>query len=825
MDKQLSAWRLIDVDPGSGVIEDLSLGRGDGWIAVTAPGDTYLALVEANRLEHPFVGRNERGAAWVRDREWWWHTRFTVDGEGSAELVFDGLDTFADIHVGGAMAATSDNMFRQVRLDVSHLAGEGEQDLAIRFHPVGAKVDPAAAPNWNNFKIFTSEGRTLVRKAQYGWGWDWGPNLPTVGVWRPARLEQRAVGVTVVDIDFATLELTEDSAVVRVAVETTGPAPLEVELLDPDGLSVARAAASGSEALTFTVQHPRLWWTAALGDQPLYTLVVRVAGGVEHRRRVGIRTIALDQSADPDEPGTTFFRFVLNGVSIFAKGACWIPASAFLGAVPPDTYATYVARAAAANMNMLRIWGGGVYEDDAFYDACDAVGVLVWQDFMFACAPYPEDGPFIANVVAEVREQVRRLRSRPCLALWCGNNEIEAMQDFDNRMSGMSNGLVGRSIFETHIPAVLQELDPQTPYWSSSPRGGPSPNSMRAGDVHDWTVWHGMAPFPDADPAGPMVQTGPEAIAYTRYAEDVSRFVSEFGIHGAPDLPYLRQWLAPEDLSLGSGGFKARTKDPADRSGDMASLVTGRPRTIEEFVEFTQRVQVEGLTFGIEHFRRRKPHCSGTLLWQFNDAWPGISWSLIDHGGGLKPGYHAIRRVYAPVIASFRRDDDGSVELWVSNDTLSPVRGQAILALSRLDGEGDDWRIETPVDVGPNESARVWRQAVAANPDRVLTVTSASGAFASNRLLFAPVKDLTLPSDPGLEWSVQGDRLTVAARGLALAVRLDADDVEFSDDAFDLSPGETGTIVASRTLSAGEVRVSSWSERRARRDAQPEAAA
>lgn len=816
MTKLLSDWRIIDVDPDNLRQADLVSGRGDGWIAVKAPGDTYLALVAAGRIKHPFRGRGAAAARWVRHRQWWWHTRFdgvvAADGE-RVELVFDGLDTFAEIYVDGALIGSSDNMFRQLGLDITAVAGSGEHDLAVCFQPTAAIVGDRDLPTWKNFSIFNQERRALIRKAQFGWGWDFGPDLPTVGIWKPVRIERRRQAA-VTGLNFKTLSITCDVAAVRVDVELSASSQVAIELLDPDGAVVASGTRQGSGALILDVAQPRLWWTADLGGQPLYTLVARTDGTPGLSRRVGIRTVAIDESPDPDERGATFFRFVLNGVPIFARGACWIPASSFVGAIADETCRDRVALAARANMNMIRVWGGGIYESDAFYDACDASGLLVWQDFMFACAAYPEDDAFVANVRAEVAGQVRRLRSHPCLAVWCGNNENELLNHFDNYLRQASEPLPGGSLFKQHIPEVLGELDPITPYRPGSPWGGPAPNSMRAGDVHDWTVWHGAAPIVESHPIGPLISKSAEGIAYTRYAEDMARFVSEFGLHGSPELATLRRWLAPEDLELGSEGFRDRTKDTDDKAGMMASLLTGRPAGIGEYVDFTMLVQAEGLKFGIEHFRRRKPHCSGALIWQYHDCWPCVSWSLIDYDGIPKAGYFAAKRGYAPVLASFRRVEGDAVELWITNDTLAPVADVASVTLARLNG-GEDWCINVPFEIDANNSAMVWQGQISAANDRVLSVRTPSAILSANRLLLVPIKDLALAADAGLQWTVEGTRLTVSARRYALSVRVTSSDplLRVDDNYFDLTAGESRTISASHAIDPSTIAVSSWADR------------
>jgi beta-mannosidase len=315
-------------------------------------------------------------------------------------------------------------------------------------------------------------------------------------------------------------------------------------------------------------------------------------------------------------------------------------------------------------MNMMRVWGGGIYEHDGFYDLCNCLGLLVWQDFMFACAPYPEDEPaFVDNVRAEIHDQVVRLRNHPSLALWCGNNECQLLHSFVSRATHDDGAVLGSLYYDRLMPEALAALDPATPYWPGSPAGGPSANSMRAGDVHDWTVWHGIPPVPDQDFVG-EIDRSPAGIAYTRYAENTGRFISEFGIHSAPPMATLRRRMDPQDLSLESPGFLERIKDePKDKINGMLLSNTGLPETLEQYVDFTMLTQAEGLKFGIEHFRRRKPHCSGTLIWQYNDCWPCVSWSLVDYDGAGKASLYATTRAYAPVLASFKPQSAAGTKL------------------------------------------------------------------------------------------------------------------------------------------------------------------
>ena len=830
-------WRLKDFDAGAGLAAGAAADAADlaDWVPVQAPGDTYLALQAAGRIADPFDGENERACAWVKDREWWWRTTFIAAPPGPGErlrLTFLGLDTFAAVWLNGIVLGRSDNMFRPATFDIGAAVRPGENTLALCFSPTASVVEGRDMPTWSIISDpIKKTKRNFIRKAQFGWGWDWGPTLPTVGIWRPVELTlQRQATLTVVDFTTLAISPARDAARVRIAVaaelfDGAQPAEAEVVLSDPAGRGVVcetlTLAGAGAGRLDVTLANPALWWTPELGAPALHRLEVslKVAGAVVDGRTldVGVRTVAIDTSADPEEPGTCFFRFVLNGAPIFARGACWIPASAYVAAVDAARYRGLLEAALDANMNMIRIWGGGVYEHDAFYAECDRLGLLVWQDFMFACAPYPEDDPaFVDNVRAEVAYQVARLRNHASIALWCGNNEGQAVQGFVNSMTKASDPLLGALYYDDIMPAIIAELDPTTPYWPGSPTGGPNANSMRMGDVHSWTVWHGLPPVPD-DRAVGRYDLSPAGVAYTRYAEEMGRFISEYGIQASPSLETLRRVLPADQLALGSKGLDHRIKDhPKNKIDAMMTSVTGLPRTLEDYVDFTQITQAEGLKFGIEHFRRRMPHCSGSLIWQFNDCWPGVSWSLIDYYGFGKAGYFYVRRAYAPVMASFKALEDGAVELWVTNDTAAPFADTLSLDLSTFAG-GAVWAEAVAVAVGAGESRPVWRGEagrIAAAADRVLRVRSPADRLFANRQFFAPIKDLDRSrTEPRMVVEPRGPHelavtVTAAAYAYFVNLQLPFEETRFSDNFFDLGAGEARTIAVRhpvRVLSPSDV--------------------
>ncbi|NGY05579.1 glycoside hydrolase family 2 protein [Solimonas terrae] len=810
----LGEWEILDLPPGAGVCAELA-GRPDGWIRCPAPGDTYLALHEAGRLAHPLADENEVDCAWVKDREWWWRTTFAAAPAAANERVlldFAGLDTYADIWLDGERLGSSDNMFVAARFDVGrHLRDGAQHVLLVRFTPPAVAAADKSMPSWPIADPIRESKRNFHRKAQFGWGWDWGPQLPTVGIWQAARLIRQRIAA-IDDVGFSTIAADADAAEVAVTVSldvfAAGAAAVTVHarLVAPDGNCVAEARLDdGDRHATLHVDRPQLWWTPELGASVLHRLEVTAWCGdalVDSSvLQVGIRRIELDTSPDPGEPGCDFFRFVLNGVPLFARGTNWIPASSFVGAVGAADYTARLQSVVDANMNMVRVWGGGVYEGDAFYETCDRLGLLVWQDFMFASAPYPDhDEDFVRKVREEVAHQVRRLRHHASLALWCGNNECQCAHELLDYMAGTTTPYAGESLFAEIIPSILQRLDPATPYWPSSPYGGPMLNSMRSGDVHNWTVWHGLPPIPDDTPVGEFKRS-PATVQYSRYAEDRARFVSEFGIQASPARSTLARWVAPERLSLDSPAFLNRIKDhPKDKINAMLLPMTGLPADLDQYVEFTQLVQAEGLKFGIEHYRRRKPHCSGTLIWQHNDCWPGVSWSLIDHDGVRKASWYYVARAYAPLMAAFRPLDGGEVELWVTNDTLGAVQVEATVSLLRLDGI-PLWRREIAATVAGNAAGMVWRidrATLAASAEHVLVVRSPQ--FPANRLLFAPFKNLALsPADPTLRLrplAGGGIEAVLEGRGYHHFVHLLVQDASarFSDNYFDLCAGETRTI-------------------------------
>ncbi|MCL6601099.1 MAG: glycoside hydrolase family 2 protein, partial [Alicyclobacillus macrosporangiidus] len=564
-------WKIKGFQPGTAHPSDVAIPNYDdqGWLPAEVPGDVHTTLIRHRVIEHPFFHDNDQRCRWVEEQVWWYRTWFSFEEELQPDeqvvLVFEGLDTFATVYLNGLEVAESANMFVPLTVDVTRELVRGRNTLAIRFDPVAQRLHDKDVRFWSGF----SGERIWVRKAQMHFGWDWAPRLVTAGIWKPVRLERRRIA-RVASVAVRTLDASEAEATLQVAVDvapvasgsssgaSSGPSSvpssgLEVAVrLEDGGVLVAshrRPAGFGRFETTLRVRSPKLWWTHDLGEPHLYRLVVEVsAGGVPVDRaelEVGIRTLEVRTR---DAEGRPAFTFVLNGVPVFAKGANWIPVDSFVAAAPDSRYLALLELVREAHMNMLRVWGGGVYEKDVFYETCDRLGILVWQDFMFACALYPDfNQPFLREVEREVRHVVTHLRNHPCIALWCGNNENDWIWERGRVTGEIDTPFYGERIYHELIPALLAELDPGRFYWPSSPYGGSDHNAAEEGDRHNWQVWHGHV-YPRRFGEPEWTNFTPGGISFRHYAEDEARFVSEFGIHAAANRQTLARWIPPEEL-------------------------------------------------------------------------------------------------------------------------------------------------------------------------------------------------------------------------------------------------------------------------------------
>ncbi|MBN1922393.1 MAG: glycoside hydrolase family 2 protein [Anaerolineae bacterium] len=833
------------------------------WLPAQIPGSVQTDLLALGLIPDPFVADNELRVQWIPERAWEYDLVFEVPAELLAEdhlfLVCDGLDTFAEVHLNGKALGETDNMFRRYQWEVTGLVQAGENHVRVQFAPLLPPLrarqerEPLASPTQ------AIPGGPFVRKAICQFGWDWGPQLPPVGIWKELRLE----GYSAAQLENVHIRQHHAGNVVTVSAmvalerwQSEGVTAV-LRLTDPGGFVQETAVTfSGDQGtLALTVMNPQLWWPNGYGAQPLYRAEVLLRDGERvldsQTFQLGLRTLELRR--ERDLYGESFI-FVVNGVPVFAKGADWIPADSFPTRLT-DAFLEHLIRSAVqVHMNMLRVWGGGLYEEERFYDLCDRYGILVWQDFSFACAIYPTEPEFFDNVRQEAVENVRRLRHRASLALWCGNNEME--QGWDSWGWNLPANAPYREAYDRMFHHLLPEIcaaeDPDTPYWPSSPSSGrnfAAPNSVYAGDTHNWEVWHGNQPF-------------------GHYRAHPSRFVSEFGFQSLPPLETVRSYAEPADWNMTSYIMEHHQRNDAG-NGKIIHYMTEHFRLPKDFpglVYLSQVLQAECVRTGVEFWRRSRDCTAGTLYWQLNDCWPVASWASLDYFGRWKALHYAARRFYAPVLLSAEdcgpevgpklvadpdederrlvhwtvEKSDGEIlgngeqvlsqealgyllghgpqkpapwrplaTLYVTNDLVTAWKGLARWSLETLDGKvlrnG-----EVPVNVAALSAAQVcaldFSGVVTAENRRevvlVYELWREEVRVSMGVLPFSPSKHLHL-TDPGLDVALAtegGDiEITLRAASLArfVALAVEGADIIFSDNFFDLPAGREVKVRAS----------------------------
>ena len=784
-------WTCSLLSPDGGVPSHVTRGLP---IEASVPGCVHTDLMAAGLLADPYLDRNELAAEWVGHQSWKYSTTFdwADDGAENVALVFEGLDTVATVMLNGEEIGRTSNMHRRYAFPVRHLLVAGENTLSVSFDSAWAFAEgarsvagdlPNAYPTPFNF----------IRKMACNFGWDWGPSLVTAGIWRPvgllswdvARLGEVRPLVTVdADEGVARFHLVLDGTDGRTTTE-----PLSVVAHVGDRVASVEVAPGQREVdIEVRVPNPDLWWPRGLGGQSTYdaSVVLVDPRGAEldsWSRRVGFRTVRLDTAAD--EHGTPFV-ITVNDVPVPVRGANWIPDDVFLHRVDRERYRQRVQQAADANMNLLRVWGGGIYEDRAFYETCDEMGVLVWQDFLFACAAYPEEEPLRSEVEAEARENVTRLMPHPSLVLWNGNNEnIWGWFDWDWR-ERVGDRTWGEGYYLDLLPQIVGELDPTRPYWPGSPYSGSMeihPNADEHGLRHVWEVWN------DVD--------------YVEYRDCSPRFVSEFGFQGPPTWSTLRASVHDDPLTVDSPAMQLHQK-AEDGAGKLRRGMANHlpdPVGMDDWHYFTQVNQAHAVAFGIEHFRSLRPSCTGSIVWQLNDCWPVVSWSAVDGYGRLKPLWYALRAAYATRLLTVQ-PRGGGLALIAVNDGREAW--QDTVTVRRMSFDGDvlaetPLRLDTP-GLGSQVCDLPGDLTTPGSPTAELLVALTSGGVRA-LWLFAEPKDLayrpallevkTLEAGSEIEMTVTSPTFV---QGLCVfADRIDPS-AQVSDMLLTLLPGESRVI-------------------------------
>jgi len=796
------------------------------WLPASVPGCVHTDLLANKKIEDPFYRLNEHQLQWIDKVNWEYKTSFNIDPDAIKRdriaLDFKGLDTYADVYVNGTQVLSADNMFREWMVDVKENVKEGVNELRVLFRsPI---VEGIRKYDANEFVIPVSpnalaqtgevEGNKLVtvytRKAGYHFGWDWGPRLVSSGLWRPvfltvwddARIENLQIKQNSVSEQEATF-----TGVFEIEANTENEATIVIQ---NDGVVLARSNVKLSKGISnysvdFKIANPRLWWSNGLGEANLYNLkgVLEIGKRItEKSERIGIRTLELVR--DKDANGTSFY-FKLNGVQVFMKGANYIPNDIFPARVSDEMYQKVIHTSKTSNMNMLRVWGGGIYEYDRFYELCDENGILVWQDFMFACAMFPGDAAFLENVKQEAADNIKRLRNHPSIALWCGNNEILAAwfgwgwkekEEAKNKENADKIWKSYSDIFLKTLPDAVSTLDPSRSYWDSSPSSGLGiPADLVNGDEHYWGVWWGKEPFKN-------------------YATHIARFMSEYGFQSFPEIKTVKQYATPEDYDIYSEVMKSHQRSSIGNGTIEYYMLQDyrKPKDFESFLYVNHVLQAEGIKFALEGHRRASPYCMGTLYWQINDCWPVASWSSTDYYQRWKALQYYTKKGFEPLLVSPYQDKD-SIKVDVINDQLTEIKAQLLVKV--IDFDGKEISKDLKEIVIPANSSNTFFAAksteylknVQLNKQLLVVELIANNSVISNNLFyFKPIKDIDLPK-PEVKFEIskasEGFEISLATNKLAKNVYMTIGDEEgfFSDNYFDLLPGKEVKVKLETQLS------------------------
>ena len=790
-----------------------------GWLPATVPGDVHLDLIANKVIPDPFFRGNEAKLQWIENASWEYRDTFDVTpallARANVDLVFDGIDSPAHVYLNGKEVLHTDDSFRTWRVSAKADLHAGNNLLRVVFpSPVTSAKEIADKDPWQ--PRTGTDPKTYIRKPAYEYGWDWGPRFVTSGIWRAARIEAwdkaRIADFAVRQRDVSK-EVAHIDAEVEIEASAAGPAQVKIEYPDAAPLSRSVTLHEGRNLVDIPIEihQPRLWYPAGYGDQPLYEFTAELApsgqGADKRTVKTGLRSIVLDRHLD--QWGRSF-QFLVNGIPAFAKGADVIPFDSFPNRVTAADYRRILQSARDANMNMIRHWGGGYYETDEFYQICDELGIMVWQDFMYGNDWQPGTYRFKLTMEAEAEDQVRRLRNHPSIVIWCGNNETEEAlnwgprdklplevkyqmwQDYLTEFSGILN-------------RVVERLDAETPYWPSSPSSDYEElsDTYQSGDAHIWDVWHGRVPF-------------------STYETHHPRFVTEYGFQSFPEMKTIEAFTEPQDrTSIFTPVMLAHQKNNEGNDIIHNYLLKDypEPKDFPSFLYASQVLQAEGIKIGAEHFRRSRPETMGSIYWQLNDCWPVASWSSIDYYGRWKALQYYARRFYAPILVS-PHVEDGSLRVYVVSDKTAAQPASLQVRLMDFSGKV---LLESKQDISIDPlSSKVYldwplaklAQAGASDTSHVFVVaelSSGSEAISRNLVYLAPTKEVQLePAHLTVDTTGSNGKYTIRISSPVLArsvyLSFGSLDAQVSDNYFDLLPGETREITATSSASLDDIK-------------------
>jgi beta-mannosidase len=802
----------------------------DEWLPASVPGCVHTDLLKNGKIEDPFYRLNEHNLQWIDKVNWEYKTIFTIDettlNRNRIALDFKGLDTYAEVFVNGTQVLSADNMFREWMVDVKSQLIAGPNELRILFRsPVAEGLKKYDAngfafpvPPNDLAEIGQVEGKKAVsvftRKAGYHFGWDWGPRLVSSGLWRPVYLTIWD-DARIDNLQIKQNAVNEKEATFTAIFEIDAPKPGEALLtIENDSLELTKGTVQltegvGRYSIDFKIANPKLWWTNGLGAPNLYNLKGKVTVGsrsTEKTERIGIRTLELVR--EKDKKGTSFY-FKLNGVPVFMKGANYIPNDIFPARVSDEMYQNVIRTSKLSNFNMLRVWGGGIYEYDKFYDLCDENGILVWQDFMFACAMFPGDEAFLNNVKAEATDNIKRLRNHPSIAMWCGNNEILAAwfgwgwakaEEAKSKANAEKMWKAYTDIFHHVLPDAVAANDPDRFYWDSSPASGMGiPADLVNGDEHYWGVWWGKEPFKN-------------------YATHIARFMSEYGFQSFPEMKTVKKYATPGDFDIFSEVMKSHQRSSIGNGTIEYYMLQDykKPKDFESFLYVNHVLQAEGIKFAVEGHRRAAPYCMGSLYWQINDCWPVASWSSTDYYQNWKALQYFVKKGFEPVLVSPYTDKD-SLKVDIINDKLNEINAQLIVKVIDFDGK-EIWKEIKEVVVPANSSNTYFgtktipflAKVLPTQQMLVVELIENDKVISNNTLYFKPIKNILLPY-PEVKYDIVqvdgGYEIALSTNKLAKNLYLTIGDFDgfFSDNYFDLLPGQTVYIKLETQITRDEL--------------------
>lgn len=795
--------------------------RSNNWYSATVPGTVHTDLFANKLIEDPFYRLNERGLQWIDKEDWIYETKFSLSPDmlkqENIDFVFNGLDTYADVYLNDSLVLKADNMFRTWRVQAKKFIQQGENVLRVYFNsPI--KVD---VPKWDalpyhyeasndqseNGGLFNKKVSVFARKAGYHYGWDWGPRLVTSGIWRPITVEAWS-GSRIDNVFINQKEVTAKKAVIDGVVNINAADAGKVTVAITDAVAgktygkqnVTLSKGSNKVHINFAINSPKLWWSNGLGEPYMYQFKANLTSKGKlidsHIISTGIRSLKIINK--PDKDGHTFY-VELNGRPVFMKGADYIPLDNFLPRVTLEKYAKLIKDTKDSNFNMLRVWGGGVYEDDSFYELCDKNGILIWQDFMFACSLYPAEGELLENIRLEAIDNVVRLRNHPCMALWCGNNECnDAWYGWGwKKRYEKQNPEYARIIRQQYedvynkvLPEVVKEYAPETFYWPSSPfASNDGLSNDHDGDRHYWNIWHGKRPIED-------------------YNIERSRFFSEYGFQSFPDYESVLRY-APEDRDhdIYSDVMMAHQRGGDHANGLINTYLLSeyrKPKDFESFLYMNQVLQGDAIKTAVESHRRQMPYCMGTLFWQIDDCWPVASWSSIDYYGRWKAQQYYCKKAYRDLLISPLLDGN-QLNISIVSDRTDACKATLEVRLINMQGKliGED---SQAVVIEPNNS-KVY---LSLDVDKMLNGTPRNEVVVVARLkgtkddycnhyFLVKQKDMNYPKAiivHTIQSIDSGYRLSLQSDAFARAAYISTGDAEatFSDNFMDIIPGETMTV-------------------------------